>query len=185
VLTAELLLPFVARAVSLLKGLSEETGDGVGPLVALIFGFTGASTCTTAADEAELWAEGAPISLCSLFGVTVEGPESFSSRRLRICVVKHVSHLALPCNTYRLTWSIFSLSGASGVFEGGGGLLSMMMTGIGNSWYKVKVVVWLGRNVSLVDLTFKRRGGNQVEARRWTIRRNQTCSKLLFIINCL
>jgi hypothetical protein len=104
------------RAVSFEKGLSTAGAEGVVDtgfgFVTLIFG-VGTDSAISVGAGAGVEEEVPPLSaFCSDFGV--EDPDSFSSRRRRI--YSYVSHVDFQYLNAR-TWSIFSLSGASG---GGG-----------------------------------------------------------------
>jgi hypothetical protein len=111
--------------VSFEKGLSaasvEEGFVGVGfafvtSIVGLDAGSAASGTVGAGAEEEE---EGPPLSVCCCsvlgVGVGVDDPDSFSSRRRRIYA--YVSSQAESQHLNVRTWSIFSLSGASG---GGG-----------------------------------------------------------------
>lgn len=87
-LTAELLFPLAGRAVSLVNGLSEAAGGGIGALVILIFGFV-ASTWVVEVEDSESGAGIVLLAAPSVFGAALLGPPSFSSRLRRICVMKH------------------------------------------------------------------------------------------------
>lgn len=101
--------------------------DGGGFLVILILGL-GVTASDAGFGEAVLEdsRDSVPSSVFSRFGAVV--PPSFSNRRFRI----YELGLAICNPTLEVvggcTCSIFSLSGASGVLDGGGGSISMIAT---------------------------------------------------------